>query len=86
VQEIESVTDEMHAALPVRRHLGLGEARQPGFIDAAEFSKKGGPPPRIEKAPHPDAAGAGQAGAFTGGVTTRRLCLTLLHAAALSIT
>ena len=38
VQEIEGVIDELHAALAVGRRLGMGEARQSGVIDAAEFA------------------------------------------------
>ena len=43
-QEIESVIDEPRSALAVRRGLGLGEARQPRFVNAAEFAVEiGGP-------------------------------------------
>ena len=43
-QEIESVIDEPRSALVVRRGLGLGEARQPRFVNAAEFAVEiGGP-------------------------------------------
>ena len=38
MQKIEGVIDEMHAALAVGRRLGVGEARQSGFVDAAEFA------------------------------------------------
>ena len=38
MQEIEGVIDEMHAALAVGRRLGVGEARQSGFVNAAEFA------------------------------------------------
>ena len=38
MQEIESVIDEMHAALAVGRRLRLREARQSGVVDAAEFA------------------------------------------------
>ena len=38
MQEIESVIDEVHAALAVGRRLGLGEARQAGVVDAAELA------------------------------------------------
>ena len=37
MQEIESVIDELHIALPVGRCLGVGESRQPSLIDAAKF-------------------------------------------------
>ena len=38
MQKIESVIDEVHAALAVGRRLGLREARQSGVVDAAEFA------------------------------------------------
>ena len=38
MQEIEGVIDEPHAALAVCRRLGMGEARQSGVVDAAEFA------------------------------------------------
>jgi hypothetical protein len=38
MQEIESVIDEAHAASAVGRCLRLGEARQTGLVDAAEFA------------------------------------------------
>ena len=38
MQEIERVIDEVHATLAVGCGLGLGEARQSGVIDAAEFA------------------------------------------------
>ena len=38
VQEIEGVIDQPHAALAVGRRLGVGEARQSGVVDAAEFA------------------------------------------------
>jgi hypothetical protein len=38
MQEIESVIDEPHPALAVGRSLGMGEARQSGVVDAAEFA------------------------------------------------
>ena len=38
MQEIERVIDETHAALAVGRRLGVGEARQAGLVDAAEFA------------------------------------------------
>jgi hypothetical protein len=38
MQKIEGVVDEMHAALAVGGRLGMGEARQPGIVDAAELA------------------------------------------------
>ena len=38
MQKIEGVVDEMHAALAVGGRLGMGEARQPGLVDAAELA------------------------------------------------
>src|SRR5580692_5911667 len=37
MQEIESVIDEMHAALAVARRLGTGKAGQSGVVDATKF-------------------------------------------------
>jgi hypothetical protein len=38
VQEVEGVIDEPHSALAVARSLGMGEARQSGVVNAAEFA------------------------------------------------
>ena len=38
MQKVEGVIDESYVALAVGRSLGVGAARQSGFIDAAEFA------------------------------------------------
>jgi hypothetical protein len=38
MEEIEGTVDDMHAALAIDRRLGMGEGRQSGIVDPAEFA------------------------------------------------